>query len=263
MTITMIDSVQQLEPEKDRMLINDGFLKKLLQHRSTLILAGLFVLMNLIGLDRSGVVWVDEVTLNDPAKELALHGTFRSAVFSGFDGFERTYLWMPPVHPLTTALVYKVFGFGIWQTRVPVVLFGALAIVVFYFIALHFLDNRRVSFFSALLFAFNPQFIHTVRSGRMDAQCIFFSFMGILLFLQSSSNRKTFRYLCFAGISIGLAGMTHPIAIVWAIAIAGSIFFLHPKNKWRSLALFCAFSLLPVMAWLGFALQTPTEFKAQ
>ena len=37
-----------------------------------------FFLMNLIGLDRSPIVWMDEVTLNDPAKELALNGNLIS-----------------------------------------------------------------------------------------------------------------------------------------------------------------------------------------
>ena len=41
-----------------------------------------FLLMNLVGLDRSPIVWMDEVTLNDPAKELALNGNLISSVFS-------------------------------------------------------------------------------------------------------------------------------------------------------------------------------------
>src|SRR5713101_2416738 len=133
----------------------------LARNRSILILAGIFVLMNLIGLDRSSAVWSDEVTLNEPAKELALHGKFRSLVFSGSDGFDERYLWLPPAHPLLTALVYRVFKFGIWQTRIPVVLFGGCAIVLLYFIARRFLNDHRSALYSALLFALNPQFIHT------------------------------------------------------------------------------------------------------
>jgi len=47
-----------------------------------------FLFLNLVGLNRSPVVWMDEVTLNDPAKELALHGRMVSSVFSGHNGFE-------------------------------------------------------------------------------------------------------------------------------------------------------------------------------
>ena len=52
-------------------------------YRGIIYLATGFVLMNLIGLDRSSIVWVDEVTLNDPAKELAFNGVLRSSVFAG------------------------------------------------------------------------------------------------------------------------------------------------------------------------------------
>ncbi|MBI4547098.1 MAG: glycosyltransferase family 39 protein [Ignavibacteriae bacterium] len=236
----------------------------LTQRRGILILAGIFVLMNLIGLDRSGVVWIDEVTLNDPAKELALHGVFRSSVFSGFDGFDQTYLWLPPAHPLITAFIYKLFGFGIWQTRIPVVLFGACAVVALYFVALHFLNDHRSAFFSALLFAFNPQFIHTARSGRMDTQCLFFAFIGILLFLRSSYyHRNNSIFLSVAGLSIGLAGMTHPIAIVWAMAIAALILFVQKERKVSRLIIFCASAAVPTIAWLFFSLRTPVYFKAQ
>ena len=55
-----------------------------------------FIILNLIGLDRSPPVWFDEVTLNDPAKELAFHGKLRSSVFAGFNGFDEAYFWQPP-----------------------------------------------------------------------------------------------------------------------------------------------------------------------
>jgi 4-amino-4-deoxy-L-arabinose transferase-like glycosyltransferase len=233
------------------------------QHRGILILAVLFVVMNLIGLDRSSVVWVDEVTLNEPAKELALHGKFRSLVFSGYDGFDDTYFWQPPAQPLITAGVYKLYGFGIWQTRVPVVLFGACAIIALYFIALYFLSSKHLALLSAMLFALNPQFIHTVRSGRMDAQCLFFAFIGVLLFLRSSSRRHPYRSLFIAGLCIGVSGITHPIGIVWALAIAVTILFAEKERRAYRLILFCFASALPAVAWLAVALQTPAHFNAQ
>ncbi len=46
-----------------------------------ILISLLFIGINLIGLDRSPIVWIDEVAMNDPAKELAFHGVLRSSVF--------------------------------------------------------------------------------------------------------------------------------------------------------------------------------------
>ncbi|HJW29993.1 MAG TPA: glycosyltransferase family 39 protein [Saprospiraceae bacterium] len=232
-------------------------------HRGILILAMLFVVLNLIGLDRSSVVWVDEVTLNEPAKELALHGKFRSLVFSGYDGFDDAYFGQPPGQPLITAGVYRFCGFGIWQTRVPVVLFAACAVVALYFIALYFLNNQRLALLSSILFALNPQFIHTARSGRMDAQCLFFAFIGIFLFLRSSTGRRSYSTLCMAGLAIGVSGTTHPIGIVWALAIASLILFTEKRLRVSRLIFFSLSSAIPAVAWLIVALRTPAYFNSQ
>src|SRR4051812_41994568 len=96
--------------------------------RAGLAIAAAFFLANLIGLSRSPTVWIDEVTPNDSARQLAQHGEFRSRVFSDVKGFEHGYYWQPPAHTLIAAGVYRICGFGIWQTRVPPLLFAALAV---------------------------------------------------------------------------------------------------------------------------------------
>jgi len=230
-------------------------------YRGIIYLATGFVLMNLIGLDRSSIVWVDEVTLNDPAKELAFNGVLRSSVFAGSDGFDQAYFWQPPASPLVTALVYKIFGFGIWQTRVPVVLFGGFAAVALYFVARLLLNDQRPALFSVILFVLNPQFIHTSRSGRMDAQCLFLAFMGLLFYLKSEPAKNY--YLALAGLCVGLSMLTHPIGIVWALSI-GILLLLGPDGQTiRRTSLFGASLLLPVSAWLLYAMQAPVYFQSQ
>jgi hypothetical protein len=60
--------------------------------RSLILLTALaFIALNLIGLDRSPVVWLDQVTLNDPAKELAINGQCRSSVFAELPEFAAGY----------------------------------------------------------------------------------------------------------------------------------------------------------------------------
>jgi hypothetical protein len=250
-------------------------------NRGIICLAVGFVLMNLVGLDRSSVVWVDEVTLNDPAKELAFNGVLRSSVFAGSDGFDQAYFWQPPAFPLVTALVYKIFGFGIWQTRVPVVLFGGCAVAALYFVARLLLNDPRAALYSAILFAFNPQFVHTSRSGRMDAQCLFLALLGVLFYLKSAPSKNI--YLALSGLCVGLSILTHPIGVVWAVSIALLLLFGRDfrdrdfrdrdfrdgdfrdglRQTVRRTLLFGASVLLPVSAWLFYAMKSPGYFQSQ
>jgi 4-amino-4-deoxy-L-arabinose transferase-like glycosyltransferase len=231
--------------------------------RAPLLIAATFVLLNLAGLDRSPVVWLDEVTLNDPAKELALHGKFRSSVFAGSSGFDATYLWQPPGQALVTALAYKLFGFGIWQTRVPVVLFGAGAIIALYFFSMALFGSSRAAAIAAILFSLDPVFIQTARSGRMDAQCLFLALSGCaLLFRAEAHPASRCAWLACSGLLVGLAGITHPVAVAWAIT-AGVILLFQSSGRLKGLASFGAFAALPCMLWLTYALHSPQLFRAQ
>jgi hypothetical protein len=231
--------------------------------RTPLLIATAFVLLNLVGLDRSPVVWYDEVTLNDPAKELALHGRFRSSVFAGSSGFESVYLWQPPGQPLVTALVYKLAGFGIWQTRVPVVLFGAGAIIALYFLSMTLFSSRRAAAVSAVLLCFDPKFIQSARSGRMDAQCLFLALLGCgLLFRAERDQTRRHIWLACSGACVGLAGATHAVAIVWAM-VAGVILLFQNRGRLKALVTFGVSCATPPMLWLAYALRFPQFFRAQ
>jgi len=182
-----------------------------------------FVLMNLVGLSRSPMVWIDEVTLNDPAKELGVHGRFRSSIFHGYDGYDRGYFWQPPGQLLVMGAVYRVFGFGIWQTRIPGVLLGGGVLAALYLLTANLFDSRRAGLWAAGLFGLDPMFITLARSGRMDAQCLLLSLLSVdvcLRWAAAQATRSPYRskaILAASGLLVGLAGITHPVAIAWAL----------------------------------------------
>lgn len=234
------------------------------QSRIPLLIAASFIALNLIGLDRSPVVWIDEVTLNDPAKELALHGQFRSSVFAGKDGFGEVYLWQPPGQTLVTAAVYRLLGFGIWQTRVPVVLFGGAALLALYLLTVQLSGSRTAAAIAAVLFGLDPTFIQTARSGRMDAQCLFFALCGVYCYLRSAdAQKRSLHVLAVSGLCVGLAGVTHPVAVVWSLAMGLLIVLRGRRRLLLRFVVFGGAAGLPSLVWLLFAMQTPDLFKAQ
>ena len=229
------------------------------------ILIGLlFIIMSLVGLDRSPVVQIDEPTLNDPAKELVFNGVFCSSVFAGQSGFETAYFWQPPGQALVMAAVYKLLGFGIWQTRLPGVIFGGIAVMLLYFLAMRLFNSRRAATIAALLFAFEPMYIQASRMSRMDTQCLVFVLLGILFFLRANTgDNKRYVWITLSGFLVGLAGITHPLAICWAIAIGLLIILIGPRNKLPSLICFLVAAAIPPAIWFGYAFQAPELFKAQ
>jgi 4-amino-4-deoxy-L-arabinose transferase-like glycosyltransferase len=184
-----------------------------------------FFLMNLIGLDRSPIVWMDEVTLNDPAKELALNGNLISSVFSDRNSFGEAYYWQPPGQPLLMSLIYRLFGFGIWQTRLPGLFFASGILVMLYFLSMSLLRNHSSAIIAILILGLDPKFIESARSARMDTQSLLLAISGIYLVfsLRSIRDNNSNTYLpsmLFAGLCLGLAGITHPLAIVWVLSLA-------------------------------------------
>src|SRR5436305_3603408 len=233
--------------------------------RPALWLALAFVLLNLPGLDRSPVVWIDEVTLNDPAKELARHGALRSSVFAGRAGFEAHYFWQPPGQALVTALVYEVCGFGIWQTRLPPLLFAAGCLAALHALGARLLRSARAATFAAGLYALDPKFLQVSRSGRMDPQCLLFALLGTLAFLRAAADGEAqpaggfHRRLAVSGLLIGLAGVSHPLGVAWALGLG--LLVLGTAAGWRKLtglAAFAAAAALPAALWLAWALRTST-----
>lgn len=232
--------------------------------RSGLFIAAAFVLMQVVGLDRAPIVLCDEAVLHDPAKELIFHGKFRSSVYAGHLDYESAYLRQLPGQPLVTAIVYKIFGFGIWQTRMPGVLFGAAAVFAVYLLALQVFHDPRAASFAAILFGLDRSFTLTARMGRHDTQALFLALLGVAFYLRADAiqDRRQL-WLAFSGLLIGLAIFVHPIAVVWALAVGLMILFLHNGSRFSSFILFGMFASVPLALWLGYALSTPEVFQAQ
>lgn len=230
-----------------------------------LAIALCFVAVNLVGLDRSPVVWIDEVAMNDPAKELALHGKYRSSVFAGFHRFEEVYLWVPPGQPLVAAASYAIAGFGIWQTRIPPLLFGAALLIVVYGVGrILSRGDIRPAIIAALLVALDPQLLQTARAGRMDTQCIFFALLG-LYFLLQALERGDNRLLpnLYAGLAVSAALITSPVSAPWALSI-GLLTLIESRERRLLRALVYAAAAASLMLlWVLYALRTPEAFHAQ
>lgn len=211
----------------------------------------LYGVIMLFGLDKTPLVWLDEVTLNSPAYELVTHGKLRSGVFADNPLFKESYYWQPPGQPLLTSLSYKVFGFGIWQTRIPQILCAMFMLYVFTALLYRVIGDSTIATISALCFCFDPQFIYTARSGRMDAQCVLFIVCALWFCLRIVENRQI-EYIWFAvlcGLSVGVAGLTHPIAIAYGVGF-GCVILIVRYKKPLHIVMYALSAALPLGLWM-------------
>jgi len=209
------------------------------------------------------LVNADEALLNDPGLQLVRRGEFRSDVFRMLPGYADFYFWQPPGLALSAACCYKVMGFGIWQTRLPGIGFGALAVSLCYFLARRISGSNRAALFSAVLLCLWPPFVLTSKAARMDTGAISLLLAATLLVVADvQGEARTTRRLFAAGVLCGCAGLFHPISINWA----GCLFVLllvDARTGLRSVAMFVLGGTLPVLAWLGFAWRHPDAFGQQ
>jgi 4-amino-4-deoxy-L-arabinose transferase-like glycosyltransferase len=222
------------------------------QHnRYTLIVVILYGVIMLFGLDRTPFVWLDEATLNSPAYELAVHGQLRSGVFADNPLFKESYYWQPPGQPLLTSVSYKIFGFGIWQTRVPQILCSMVMLCVFIAL-LNRIVGSSVAILSALCFCCDPLFVYTARSGRMDAQCVLFIVCALWFCFRliEEGQGKRIWYAIACGLCIGIAGLTHPIAVAYGLGL-GCVVLITQYRKPINVVAFSFSAAVPVGIWIA------------
>ena len=116
--------------------------------------------------------------------------------------------------------------------RFPLLLFVTLSLPLFYFF-LERLLGRRQALFSFVLIALSPVLIGMTKIVNPDSLLWVFSPLSLISYL-IFLKRRSFRYLIFSGILLGLALLTKYIANILFVFFLGLIFLeylYHPKQS--------------------------------
>ena len=132
-----------------------------LNRHGGLILAVAFVVLQLLDVMTYPLFVYDEALLNDAGWQLATTGRFRADILSINPGFEHHYLWQPPGLPLAAALSYKLFGLGIWQTRLADILFSGGGVWAVYALTRSLTAGTSAPWIAALSLFFWPEWVLT------------------------------------------------------------------------------------------------------
>ena len=228
-----------------------------------LLLFALYVALNLVGLTRSPVVWTDEVGLNDPARVLAETGRLATSVFGDVDGFNISYHWLPPGQAIVTAAVYRVFGFGIVQTRIMPLLFAAGVVSLSWLIPRRLGYPKYLALMTAGIVFLEPVLQRTARSGRMDGQALFLAALALWLVIGAREKPDGSSLYAVGGILVAFAALTHPAASTWVLGIFIALARLSSHERLRRLSFFTLGVSVPLLFWGLWLLPNLSRFKTQ
>lgn len=205
-------------------------------------------------------VWVDEGVFTETAKNLAWHGTLGLQTEPGVFFSMRNFLLStsyPVIFPVAGS--FAIFGTGIWQARLPMVIYMFLLVVFFYFFV-----KKKYGFYPAILsilmlLSFSP-FYGNGRPVQGEVPGLVFLVLGAwLLLLWEESSFKNKKWAFLSGLALGLSASTKPIFLVGvSLTIVISLFFwLKRIDNKKILYIFGLGFILPIILWCFIHFPTP------
>jgi outer membrane protein assembly factor BamB len=196
-------------------------------------------------------MWVaDEKTYSQMAYHMVKSGDYLVPY-----GFGEPAIWAgkPPLYMWTMSLAYQAFGVNNFSTRIWSPIFGALTMVMVFFLAKK-LYNRCVGFASAIVLGTFTAFFLFAKHAMTDVTFVFFIVASFYFFVLSEKPKKTNRYVILSGLFFGLALLTKQVE---ALLIPMIIFtYLVVTNRsvrflfTRRFTVFWVMGLLVLSPWL-------------
>jgi len=221
-----------------------------------LLLTGAALLLT-YNLENWPVTWYDEGTTLQASKNLALLGRYGLLSSEGFRWFDPLISTGPTVI-VPIALVFKLWGVGLFQARLVMVLY-ALATVLILFVLAHYLFGTRTAVAASLLFIATPNdlYANVIGLGRLvmgEVPALFFLGAGSLLWLRSVERGHLLK-LIGSGVLLGMAIVTKQqnFLVLAALGFVWAIDWLRERQLGsRHLVIPLLVSLGCVLLWSGY-----------
>jgi outer membrane protein assembly factor BamB len=156
----------------------------------------------------SGPLWAaDEQTYSQWAYHMVKSGDYLTPY--AFGGLA-VWIGKPPLYMWLMSLAYQAFGVSNFVTRFWSPIFGALTLVLVFFLGKK-LYNKYVGFASALVLGTFTTFYLFARHAMTDVSFVFFIVASFYFFVLSEKKEKTNRYVVLSGLFFGLALLTKQV----------------------------------------------------
>lgn len=206
--------------------------------------------------------WVeDESWQSIPAYALITEGRIRNPTFADTDD-EFAVAVKPPAHTLVLAPIFKLFGVGVAQARLPSLLAG-LGVVVFTFLLGRELAGPTAGIVSAWLVTADNSLFVAGRTARPEVFSALCAVLAALLVLRPQAARRVVPALG-GGLIVGVAMMFHPNGMATAVATGGLLAMQSGRQFWRDKRLWACVAgvALVVAAFLVWSHSSPAHSEA-
>lgn len=242
-------------------------MSKKLQLLLLVVVAGAFFALA-VGSALTKTPWSDEAWFAQAGLNLATRGEMTTPVLettgTKFKGLDRHTYWVMPLHLVTQAGWYKVFGFSLISMRVLSAVFGVLALFSWYFIVGNLSGNQKTGLIAFVLLAFDYVFVMAASFGRGDMMSAALGAAGLAAYLYL--RERDFKWAILASQSlIAACGLTHPNGGVpfFLGLLFLTLYFDRTRLNWRYLGLAAIPYVVGALGWGAYILQAPSDFVAQ
>ncbi len=169
----------------------------------------------------------------------------------------------PPLYFYWQALFYAMLPDRYGTARLASAVAGLLAAACLVLLGRGSNITSRAALWGAGLFIFSRWFYFPATSARPDILCTLFGFIAIYCMFRWRAVQQI-RWLISAGVAIGLGGLAHPFALVYAVQLA--VWGAWSARGWRRIVDPCVLggiSILVAALWIPLILIYPETFKVQ
>jgi len=159
------------------------------------------------------------------------------------------FINQPPLGFYIGALFLRCFGLSYAVAVTVPTLFGAGCIFLLYEIG-RVLYGKQTGLFAAAIFALTPWHIVLSRSFLIDAQCLFFSLLYLLVGIYAT-KKNSMKLLLLSGVLFGVAFLTKAFAVFMLVPLAIFYFYAGPRNLRRTFmgVMFFVPALIFIFLW--------------
>ncbi|MBA7495004.1 hypothetical protein ES702_05583 [subsurface metagenome] len=184
--------------------------------------------MHLYCLDKApNPVHLDEPWLSDAALQFLKNGRFGFSIFGDLYGLDKD-VGFGNIHLFAEAMMFKLFGFGLYQARLVSFLSGLLLIWFTYLLGKKLYD-RKTGIMSAVLFSLSGMFVDVSHFARQEMMLALFMAVSLYLYLLAREKRSKILYF-ITGLLLALSLDVHPNGVAMIVFI-GVLFLWEYKSK--------------------------------
>lgn len=212
--------------------------------------------------------WSDEAWFANAALNLATKGRMATTVIetagTNLKGLDQHTYWVMPLHLVTQAGWYKIFGFSLFSLRLLSTVFGLIALASWFIIVKVLSGDQKVALLTVTILSCDYIFIMGASFGRPDMMSTAFGSAALACYLLLRERNLTLAILVGHSL-VAVCGLTHPNGgvLFFAGLLFITLYFDRSRLIKRHAIIFAIPYLVGGAAWGAYILEAPSLFVSQ